>query len=804
MKKAIIVLAVLFSISVVNAQPWKHHIGLSITVDDDFLDYCGTDMDHVKEYLENEMLPLLNDRFDEINVEFYIYQVFNDENSTNNTYYGEENTIRVKYGASGGPIAGVGLTPGITVKFDQISPVDLLHEFGHIFGLDHPFASWNGDELVVRPGEEAAGDMPANCDYAGDIIRDTPAHLYGPTTGYTDTNGDNYDDWGQNFMDYGGISMEGGFFTTEQYDIMRKVTESAGFANGYINQYYIDDAHAWDKIADFTYTINPYNDHEITFTAQNSSDFVDFYWEFGDGLHSGWHTTTHEYTSPGKYEVSLLVRWSVNGINFWHERKKIINIAQPIVLDPGTVYTNDFESGNSIDNIYFYYPEYYRTEPRIVYHGLDNNVLAIPGCRFMGEQPSMVIAEFYIDATVVSNLFMYFKHNSLTNIVEPLKVTVNGIELPQDYLYQGNHPDDREQVVIDLSSYVGWKINISFRAEFDDYGSANEDFYFIDDLRFSDVPLTVPYCEIAGTYASCSGVCDAQATVIANGGISPYTFQWEGIPFTEQQNDITVTGLCEDTYYVTITDAYGQTAVSSVTIMSDPDLYNYAGEAILTENTEWTGVNYGINETIEIPAGITLTITGSTIGFGTGGNLRVMPGGELIVDNSTLTNMSACGNRWKGVEVWGNKMLSHLPQYQGMVEIINGSVIENALCGVLLGKRISGTTNDLNYSGGIIRASGTTFRNNVTAVEFADYPGNNTSYIRACRFETDEPLADNSDPYCFLLMKNVKGIYLTGNTYINEVPDQYFYNTRGIGVLSVGSQFFMDDYCSEYPYAVST
>ncbi|MBK6819892.1 MAG: SprB repeat-containing protein [Bacteroidetes bacterium] len=45
---------------------------------------------------------------------------------------------------------------------------------------------------------------------------------------------------------------------------------------------------------------------------------------------------------------------------------------------------------------------------------------------------------------------------------------------------------------------------------------------------------------------------DGQATVVASGGVGPYTYLWNDIPGTT--NDI-ATGLCAQTYIVTVTDA---------------------------------------------------------------------------------------------------------------------------------------------------------------------------------------------------------------------------------------------------------
>ncbi len=61
--------------------------------------------------------------------------------------------------------------------------------------------------------------------------------------------------------------------------------------------------------------------------------------------------------------------------------------------------------------------------------------------------------------------------------------------------------------------------------------------------------------------ASCDIACDGEATVIVSGGTVNYTFQWSG-----GQTGQTATGLCVGTNSVTITDANGCTAQTSVLV----------------------------------------------------------------------------------------------------------------------------------------------------------------------------------------------------------------------------------------------
>jgi hypothetical protein len=64
----------------------------------------------------------------------------------------------------------------------------------------------------------------------------------------------------------------------------------------------------------------------------------------------------------------------------------------------------------------------------------------------------------------------------------------------------------------------------------------------------------------SATDASAGG-CDGTATVSATGGVQPYTYLWDGS--AGFQATATAVGLCAGTYQVTVTDASGDTLVTS-------------------------------------------------------------------------------------------------------------------------------------------------------------------------------------------------------------------------------------------------
>ena len=115
----------------------------------------------------------------------------------------------------------------------------------------------------------------------------------------------------------------------------------------------------------------------------------------------------------------------------------------------------------------------------------------------------------------------------------------------------------------------------------------------------------------------------------------------------------------------------------------------------------------------------TLTIT-DTLFCTPAARIIVRPGGKLIVDGGTLT--SACaGEMWQGVYVEGHRDQPQTAANQGTVQLINGTVVENAIKGV----RTSAPGSGWNTTGGIITADSATFRNCARAVDYQPYTDTN-------------------------------------------------------------------------------
>lgn len=75
----------------------------------------------------------------------------------------------------------------------------------------------------------------------------------------------------------------------------------------------------------------------------------------------------------------------------------------------------------------------------------------------------------------------------------------------------------------------------------------------------------------SGTSLSCFGGCDGVATANASDGLTPYLFQWSnGSSSTTTSTLFSATGLCAQTYTVTVTDAGSCSNTATVTFVNPP------------------------------------------------------------------------------------------------------------------------------------------------------------------------------------------------------------------------------------------
>lgn len=229
--------------------------------------------------------------------------------------------------------------------------------------------------------------------------------------------------------------------------------------------------------------------------------------------------------------------------------------------------------------------------------------------------------------------------------------------------------------------------------------------------------------------------------------------------------------------------------------------------------------NDGVNEVtirdeLRIPKGKVVTIDGMELRFAPNAKLiieagdGIQNGGRLILNNTKLTVDTRCTSDqlWEGVEVWGNAGLNQGfftgASQQGRLQITGTSTIEHAKRGVVLSAFNASTGTYVSpRSGGVLRATGTTFRNNQRDVVFWNYLSpqgtNNLSFLSNCNFITDAALKSGVQPINHVELRGVRGVQLTGNDFkhINNV-----YQQMGTGVFATNSTFTVNARCTSGTY----
>ncbi len=208
-----------------------------------------------------------------------------------------------------------------------------------------------------------------------------------------------------------------------------------------------------------------------------------------------------------------------------------------------------------------------------------------------------------------------------------------------------------------------------------------------------------------------------------------------------------------------------------------------------------------INGDIRIATGYSLTINSNcVISMGENHSLEVVPGAKLIVDNATIT--SGCGSLWTGIRVHGNKYLHQFPESnQGVVIVKNGGQINSAYKAIEAIAYTAGGYYDLEKAGGIIKADGGIFRNNVYGICITGYqnPVNslypNRSYIENCLFETNNSMVDGYLPNTFISLSSVNKIRIQGNDFVNSSTTSDDFTLRGSGIKALNASFYAKALC---------
>jgi hypothetical protein len=177
----------------------------------------------------------------------------------------------------------------------------------------------------------------------------------------------------------------------------------------------------------------------------------------------------------------------------------------------------------------------------------------------------------------------------------------------------------------------------------------------------------------------------------------------------------------------------------------------------------------------------------------------IKQGAKLVVDGGTLKNAST--GQWQGIEVWGTTNQHQYPingvYAQGIVELKNGAVIENAANGITNWK-----PDDWNSIGGIIKAEGVTFKNCRRGVEFMKYRNfhptsgyemDNVSYFKNCSYIVDDYYPANASPfYTGVSMWSVRGVKFSGCDFLNNRSVA----GTGYGIFSLDAGYNVSAICN--------
>ncbi len=236
----------------------------------------------------------------------------------------------------------------------------------------------------------------------------------------------------------------------------------------------------------------------------------------------------------------------------------------------------------------------------------------------------------------------------------------------------------------------------------------------------------------------------------------------------------------------------------------------YDDYTVPSGTTTWTTPATVIGQ-VHIPDGATLNINNTSVEFIQGAGIVVERGGRLIVRNSTLTSTEdACGEEkfWDGIQIWGTTTAQQFfgSSNNGVVRIIEGSIIENAKNAVQVYRVNDEGEINWNYNGGVIVTDDATFRNNWRDVAFLSYHNGsltselgNLSSFKNTEFITIGGLLNDVKPAVHVTMYNVEGITFNGCTFGNLSPFLYpNVEDRGNGIRSIGAGYKIGSTCASF------
>lgn len=237
---------------------------------------------------------------------------------------------------------------------------------------------------------------------------------------------------------------------------------------------------------------------------------------------------------------------------------------------------------------------------------------------------------------------------------------------------------------------------------------------------------------------------------------------------------------------------------------TQPDPYYGQGQQYplnVSTNETWD-FDIKMYNDIRVKANATLTIT-CKVRMPHYSNIIVEPGGKLVIDGGTITS-DLPNDLWRGIMVQGVSTANQDGGAQGVVEMVHGATIENALEGIVAG---DDRVNDYSKSGGIVKISNAVFHNNVRSIAFWSYKNfttwpsyrelPNRSFIQVAKFLIDDNISKR--PYAQVSLWEVSGIKIEGCSFLNDMsPERRAAlggSNGGDGIVSDGANYLVTDYC---------
>ena len=180
-----------------------------------------------------------------------------------------------------------------------------------------------------------------------------------------------------------------------------------------------------------------------------------------------------------------------------------------------------------------------------------------------GNSGQASLASPCLDLTSLAAADLDFSYHMYGNQMGSLSVQIstnNGGSWTSVWSRSGNQGNSWQTATVSLSAYMSPYTRLRFVGT---RGGSQRSDMAIDDLTVSGTipPCNAPVLSMNSTDASCFGTSDGAASVSASGAVPPYSYSW-----STGATSASLSGLSSGSYSVTVTDATGCTANSSVNV----------------------------------------------------------------------------------------------------------------------------------------------------------------------------------------------------------------------------------------------